>query len=389
MSIFLNNQLNKLLQNTVFSSNKKYLRQITHLLNANRMVILSWQHKTWKQSFIKDLLLKTWLKNKAFIFNKDSLVNEKINWNDLINIFNESLKYNKNIKLIILSQFNKIDNIKDFIQYIYTHKNNLKIILVWNTIQIPGIQEVEYLPDNLEVANFLETNIQYWVLPEIIYIPYNLQKSYLDLLVNDMFTKEIFTNFWVKDIDLYHFTMTYLSKINNHISFRELQKWLSSIQQITLKTTIDYINFSIRSKIIKPVNKYDFKKQKVISSRIKYYFTDNWIRNSISKYSLSENILKENLLYSILAYNDYEIYSGLNGTFDFTFYCTSAEKNICFHYSQVTKKNELKKEINKLNKVPVNWKKYIILDSIDQLWIKKLKYDDVQIIEFKDVQSKI
>jgi hypothetical protein len=64
--------------------------------------------------------------------------------------------------------------------------------------------------------------------------------------------------------------------------------------------------------------------------------------------------LKENLLYQILEYNNYKIYSGLNGTFEFTFYCTSANKNLCFHYSEVTEKNELKKEINKLNKVPVN-----------------------------------
>lgn len=389
MSIFLENQLNKLSELPVFSSNKKYLKKITHLLNKNRMVILSWLHKSWKHAFIKDLLLKTWLEDKCFLFNKDYTTNEYINWEKLINTFNESLNNNINIKLIVLSNFNKIENIKDFIQYIYNHDNNFKIILIWNTIQIPWIQEIEYLTDNVETINFLETNIDYGVLPEIVYIPYNLQKSYLNLAVNDIFTKEIFINFWVKDMELYQFTMTYFSKINKHISFRELQKWLSEIQQITLKTTIDYINFSLRAKIIKPVNKYDFKKQKVILSRIKYYFTDSGIRNSISKYSLSKNILKENLLYQLLEYNGYTIYSGLNGTYEFTFYCKSEPSELCITYSQVTEKNELKKEINKLNKVPAQWKKYIILDSIDQLWIKKLIYDNVEIIEWKDIPSKI
>ena len=37
-------------------------------------------------------------------------------------------RYNNNIKLIVLSDFNKIPDIKDFIQYIYNHKNNFKII---------------------------------------------------------------------------------------------------------------------------------------------------------------------------------------------------------------------------------------------------------------------
>jgi hypothetical protein len=389
MSIFLNNQLNKLSELPVFSSNKKYLNKITHLLNKNRMVILSWLHKSWKHAFVKDLLLKTWLENKCFLFNKDYTINEYINWEKLINIFNDSLNNNKNIKLIVLSNFNKIENIKDFIQYIYNHENNFKILLIWNTIQIPWIQEIEYLTDNIETINFLDTNINYGVLPEIIYIPFNLQQSYLNLAVNDVFTKEIFINFWVKDMELYHFTMTYLSKTNKHISFRELQKWLSEIQQITLKTVIDYINFSLRAKIIKPVNKYDFKKQKVILSRIKYYFTDSGIRNSISKYSLPKNILKENLLYQLLEYNDYKIYSGLNGIYEFTFYCKSEQSELCITYSQVTEKNELKKEINKLNKVPVAWKKYIILDSIEQLWIKKLTYNNVEIIEWKDIQLKI
>ena len=59
------------------------------------------------------------------------------------------------------------------------------------------------------------------------------------------------------------------------------------------------------------------------------------------------------------------------------------------HYSQVTEKVELKKEINKLNKVPVNWKKYLVLDSIENLWIKKLIYDDVEIVEYQDIFQKL
>jgi len=73
------------------------------------------------------------------------------------------------------------------------------------------------------------------------------------------------------------------------------------LRQITLKTTIDYIDFSIRAKIIKPIYRYDLKKQKVISSRAKYYFTDTGIRNSISQYTLSQKILKENFLFQELS----------------------------------------------------------------------------------------
>jgi predicted AAA+ superfamily ATPase len=81
------------------------------------------------------------------------------------------------------------------------------------------------------------------------------------------------------------------------------------MKQITLKTTIDYIDFSIRAKIIKPVYLYDFKKSKAISSRVKYYFTDTGIRNSISQYSLAEYTLKENLLFQELSYHGFKIHS--------------------------------------------------------------------------------
>lgn len=389
MTIFQENQISQLLKSIVFRSHRKYLKKLTNLLNKDRMVILSWHHKSWKLSFIKDFLLKTQLDNKVFFFHKEYLLSEVITWNTLIDHFNESLKYNNNIRLIVLSDFNKITDIKNFIQFIYNHENKFKIILIWNSIQIPWISELEYLP---KINTHLDHSeiISHWILPEVVHSnSNNLMRNYLDLIVSDMYTKEIFIPFSIKDIEMYQLTMTYLSKLNTHISLRELQKWLSEIQHITLKTTIDYINFSLRSKIIKPVHKYDFKKQKIISSRIKYYFTDNGIRNSISKYSLSHYQLKENLLYQLLTYNWNKVYSGLNGTFDFTFYWISESDNLCLHYSQVTEKSELKKEINKLNKVPVDWKKYIVIDLIEDLWIKKLQYDNIEIIEYQDVFQKL
>lgn len=393
MDIFRKKQLDKLSEIPIYFSHKIYLKKLIQELNINRMVILSWHHKTWKIALIKELILKTKLQNKVFLFNKDYLVNQKLNWKDLINIFNDSLKYDNNIKLIVLNNFNKIIDIKYFIQYIHSHENKLKIILIWNSIQIPGVTELEFVPNNrniIPLVNSLEESFTFWSLPNISRsTDYYWKKSLLDLIVNEMYLNEIFINFWVKDIELYQFTMTYLSKINNCLSLRELQKWLSQIQQITLKTTIDYINFSIRAKIIKPITRYDFKKQKIISSRIQYYFTDTWIRNSISKYSLSLRELKENFLYQELAYQGYEINSWLNWAFDFTFYCKRTSEEACFHYSEVNEKSELKKEINKLNKVPVTWKKYLIVDSIEDFWIKKLQYEDVEIVDYENIFQKL
>jgi len=393
MTVFQNNQIRSLLKNPILNNDNTYLKLLTNQLNKNRIIILSWHHKSWKQALVKNLLLKTNLINKSFIFNNNILINNIVNWKKLIKELNVSLENNNNIKIIVLNNFNKVSDIKTFIQYIHSHKNNFKIILIWNSIKIPWVKEIEFLANNvyqLQDKITLKDIIQHWTLPEISQLNHQyFSKQYLDLIVNEMYTKEIFINFWVKDIELYQFTMTFLSKITNCLSLRELHKWLIQIQQITLKTTIDYVNFSIKSKIIKAIYRYDFKKKKIISSRVKYYFTDTWIRNSISKYSLDITQLKENLLYQELEYRWYKIYSGLNWTFDFTFYCKSNDTDLYIHYSKSTEKSELKKEINKLNKIPTNWKKYLIVDSIELFQIKKLQYDDLEIVLYQDIFQKL
>jgi predicted AAA+ superfamily ATPase len=74
---------------------------------------------------------------------------------------------------------------------------------------------------------------------------------------------------------LYNFTISYIANNNIFLSLRELQKNLDNTNNISLKTTIDYIDFSIQAKILKRVYKYDLKTNKQITSKAKYYFTDN------------------------------------------------------------------------------------------------------------------
>jgi predicted AAA+ superfamily ATPase len=73
---------------------------------------------------------------------------------------------------------------------------------------------------------------------------------------------------------LYNLVIIYIANINIFTSLRELQREIEKIENISLKTLIDYIDFSIKSKIIKQVYQYDIKKDKIISSKSKYYFTD-------------------------------------------------------------------------------------------------------------------
>lgn len=379
-------------RNNFFSlSNEEYIKigsknisKVTKILNDNKLVIVTWMKNIWKINFIQNLIHKTEITNNYYYFNKSNDLENKINSNiDLLKSLNDYVQLYKIPKIIILQNTSKIDWIKDFISYLYKHK--YKVILLWNDIKISWIKEIEILNNPIYSSISINTSLKYWSLNDIKNIESNiLKEKILKLTTSNIFLNSIFKTFSVKSIELYNFTITYLSKNNNFLSLRDLHKQLNNINKISLKTTIDYVDFSLQSKIIKRCYRYDMKNNKKITSNAKYYFTDNWIRNSLANFNLWKSILLENTIYNLLQYNNYKIYSWLNWKFEFSFYWKKEWEKIFILISKQTKKEEIKKEINKLIKIKKDWNKYLLVESIEELWIKKVKYDSVEIIEVND-----
>ena len=366
--------------------NTTNIKKVVEVLNKDRLVIVSWMKAIWKTNFIKEFIHKTNSNNSYFYFNKsDDIDNNINNIENLETLLNEYIQLYRKPTIIILQNIHKIDWIKDFIKIIYN--SNYKTIIVWNNVQISWIQDIEILAkvkiNDLDIDN----SLKYWSINEINQLETKeLKEKFLKLTINDIFLNGIFKNFWVKSINLYIFTMTFLANNNLLFSLRDLQKKLNTIQKISLKTTIDYIDFSLQVKILKRVYKFDIKSNKPITSKAKYYFTDNWIRNWLSSFSIDNDILNENLIFNILEYNNYRIYSWLNWKFEFTFFWenkTSKEK-IYIHITQHRQKDEIKKEINKLLKIWESWDKYLLVENISKIWIKKLRYDSVKIMEITE-----
>lgn len=369
-------------------TNSKNIEKITKTLNQDKLIIVSWMKNIWKLNLIKELINKTDIKNSYYYFNKSDDIENKLNSNlDLLKSLNDYVQLYKIPKIIILQNISKIDWIKDFISYLY--KQKYKVILLWNDIKISWIKEIEIVNNPSINTNNINSTIKYWSLLIIKDIEnIDLIEKILKLINNDIFLNSIFKDFWVKSIELYNYTITYLSKNNIFLSLRDIHKNIDKINKISLKTTIDYIDFSLQSKIIKRCYKYDLKNKKEISSKAKYYFTDNWVRNSLNNFKLKKEILIENLIYNILEYNKYTIYWGFNWKFDFSFFWNKKWENIFIHISKQTKKEEIKKEINKLNKINKVWNKYLLVENIKELWIKKIKYDGVEIIEVNEFLKK-
>ncbi|MFK7780235.1 MAG: AAA family ATPase [Candidatus Gracilibacteria bacterium] len=381
-----------------YKSNINNIKKIVEIINKDRLVIVSGLRNIGKVNFIKNLLNKTGITNNYFYFNKSNDPENMINsYKELDILLNDYVRLYKKPNIIILQNVEKINGIKEFLTKIY--KENHKIVLVGNNIKIGGIKEIEILNDyNLNNENLLNV-VKFGSFNELKQLGKlkhkesntlkqldlsQLKESLLNFLTSDIFLSDIFKNFGVKSIELYNSTITYLAENNIFVSQRELQKNLNNINKISLKTVIDYIDFSIQSKIIKRVYRFDIKTNKPITSKGKYYFTDNGIRNSLVGFNANTNILLENLIFNILEYNNYTIYSGLNGKFDFSFYIEKENEKMYIHISKQETKEELKKEVNKLLKIGKEGKKYLLVQSIEKLGIKKLKYDSVEIIEIND-----
>ncbi len=369
--------------------NLNNIKKTIEILNKDKLIIIKWLKNTWKINFIKEFIHKTNLKSKYFYFNKSDDIENRIPTNkELDLLLNEYIQLYKKPKIIILQNISKIDWIKDFITKIY--KLNYKTILVWNTIKIWWIKELEILTNKVITIDNLYDSLKYWTINEIkILESDNLKEKFLKLILNDIFLNDIFLNYWVKSILLYTFTLTYISKNNYYISLRELQKNLGEIKNISLKTTIDYVDFSIQEKILKRVYKYYIKNNKAITSKAKYYFSDNWIRNSLSNFQLNNKILLENMVFNILELYNYNIYWWIIWKFEFTFYWeiennSSIKEKIYIHISEHNSKEEIKKEVSKLLKIWDENKKYILVEDIKKIWINKLIYDDLEILEIND-----
>ena len=167
---------------------------------------------------------------------------------------------------------------------------------------------------------------------------------------------------------------------------REIHKVLqnqgSKISQITL---IEYINYITYSKLIKKIFRYDIKTDNISTWKAKYLFTDTSIRKSIVSNLLSKHILAENNVFQKLERKWYKILTWKNWTFDFSFITTNKKReNIIVHVSNNLEKNEVKKEAKKLLKIPWDYTKFLLVNSIKEIWIRPSTYLPLKIMEIEE-----
>nr|MDD3720298.1 AAA family ATPase [Candidatus Gracilibacteria bacterium] len=359
----------------IFQDNNEFIKKIVGKLNNDRIVVITGMRGLHKTSIIKEFLDKTG--NENFIYFNDDLDTENLVKDDkeffnYVKTFEN--KYN-NCNIVILQNINKLQNIKNIILELYK-RGNYKILIIGNNIHIDKTRELEVsnnlFQNDIEYSYDLLSNyLEYGILPDIKLLNNNFfKKSLLEHIKNKIVLKDIINNYSIKSDFLFNQVITKIALLEKSLSIRELHRNIKDQgTDISLITLMDYLDFAVNAKIIKRSFTYDLKLDKVISTKVRYYFTDIGIRNTFAGKKLDNKILIENLIYNDLITKYSDIYNGSNGRFDFSFYIKDNSNFI--HISNKSITNEIKKETNKLDKIEQKGKKVMILSSLDIINFEK------------------
>jgi len=399
----------------LIKENKKYFEKLSFLYNDNELKekiinniennsisIISWLIWSWKTSLISDIIKESIYKENYIYFNKEKdFLNEIKSKEDLtLLLYTYTNIYNK-AKLIILENINYINIDKEFLEKII--EDDYKIIIIWNDIKIDGVSEIEiFYPSIKKIQEIqkedfdLNSILYYWSNTYINFIQEkNIKSIFTELLKNEIIYKWIIKNYSIKSHNMYKYTITFIALYNWYISLREINKKLNLFVNIWLASSNEYIDFSIEAKIIRKMPVFDIKKNKIISTRVKYYFWDIGLRNNISWYNTNPISIKENVIFNEFIIKWYSILWWLYNNFNFSF--IASKKNYewieyikYFIYISKAKDNKnLESEIKNMKKIKVdntrsiNYK-IIIIDDYKNFVIQKQLYEDIDIKELKD-----
>jgi len=386
-------------KSALFFKDINFKKRLWEYINKEHLVILSWLKSKIQIKIVSDLIKTSNYKNNYLYINKALDYKNVINnISDLFSLYDIYIKDNNRPSIIIFENMWKIDWFKDFLNHIY--KLNIKIIVIWNDIEIwskPEIKvnwiSIKQLESN-NMYDYTITNLlKYGSNEDILLLKEDFLKERFLELNKDNIIYDLIKSFSIKNINLYNYTITYLSIYNWFISLRELHKEINQSIKLALLSSMEYVDYSIKSCIIEKMSNYDIKESRILIQKAKYFFTDLWFRNSLNNYKTDNYILKENLVYNELRKNWYNVKWWLFWVFEFNF--ISEKDNHIFHIllNKDNTKIWIKKEIRKMQKVyqynSTNiLKNVILIENLNNIWFKKTKFEDVELVDFEEFIKK-
>jgi len=390
---------------------KKYLNQIYRFKDKNIIKVITGQRRVGKsfimQSIISDLRKnKVQEKNIIYINKEDLKFDSILTYKELHEYIEKEVKKNKNKQKIylLIDEIQEIEGFEKTIRNyalddrfdIYITGSNSKIISSelstflsgrYIEIYISALSYNEFLQFSKSKKNnkSLKKYIKYGGLPFIhsMELSDDLVYTYAKNIYNSILLKDVVKKFEIRNVQLLEKLVIFLcNNIGYEFSANSISKYLKSEGvKVAPSVLIDYIYALRSSYFIHEVKKYDLKGKRVFKQNSKYYVNDIGIKNAIIKFDESLiNQVIENIVYTHLIGNEYEVYTGILGDKEIDFV---AMKNKEVKYIQVALTIENKKtrdrEFGNLLKIDDNFEKIVItLDDTlnDYLGVRHIKLVD-------------
>ena len=323
---------------------QEYLNQLRLLKDQKVIKVITGIRRSGKSTllelFREDLKKQNIAKEQIQFFNFEEEKNVNLrDWRKLHQTIEEKLVQNK-MNYIFLDEIQKVDHFEELVNSLFVKKNvdlyitgsnafllssELATLLTGRYISIHLLpfsfkEYTEMYPDETNYDRLFEKYLNSSSFPEVVRLSKvneELANNYLKDLYNTIVNKDIAKRYNIRnEIDFERTIKFVFDSTGSPLSARNIANTLKNESiNVFHGTIINYLQYLTKSYMIYPVNRYDIKKKKILSTNKKYYVTDLGLRNLLLSDSPKLDIghCLENVVYlELLRLNKGKIFVGKN-----------------------------------------------------------------------------
>ncbi|WP_293445917.1 ATP-binding protein [Persephonella sp.] len=267
---------------------------LKNLIKKNRVLVLYGARRVGKTTLLKDFLNKINLKYKL-----DTGENIKLQELFETEDINKILEYTENYELIAIDEAQYLKNTGKALKMIVDYSKDIYVVVTGSSsFELQGqigepltgrkrtfllfplsISELNTIYNKFELKEHLEDFLIFGSYPEVITSKTKNEKiEILEELVNSYLLKDILSFERVKSSStLLNLLRLIAFQVGQLVSINELSTQL----KIDIKTAQRYLDLLEKTFVIKKLEGFSRNPRKEITSKCKYYFIDNGIRNAV------------------------------------------------------------------------------------------------------------
>ena len=241
-------------------------------------------------------------------------------------------------------------------------------------LKINNITTYLELSSNIpKVLNIVDNMLQYGSFIEVYETPIEYKREVLSSYYDTILLKDCISNNAIRDVKGFkELSFFILSNIAALFSYNFLAKAV----QLNDKSVKEYLSYLEDSYLCNELKHFSYSLKEQNSSKKKIYCNDNGFLSLSYSFSSNSGKLLENLVYTELMKNGYEIYF-YNKNFECDFIVKKEDKSIAIQVCYELNLQNEKREVGGLAKLPFDVdKKYIITYN------QTKKIDDIEVIPF-------